>query len=176
MFSLNITSTEKELLERVEEYAKSIGCFSSGIVEENVIDVVEREKLNAEENVPRYQRSTTPYDLYGISRHGEVGYVGRSCDSVSKRIRIHLKMGEMVNDPFAKWLAEGLEVKDIDAGVLKSVVGFEVARSEEDILRHQLKPLFNKQDGEYGLIRKIGGLKPLGRLLGIDMQDRKQPH
>jgi hypothetical protein len=171
MFGLHITSTGKELLERVEEYAKSIGCFSSGIVEEKIIDVVE--ELNGEENIPRYKRSTTPYDLYGITRHSdEVGYVGMTCDSVAKRIRTHVKMGEIACDPFAKWLAEGLEMKDIDAGVLKSVVGFEVAKGEEDRLRHQLKPLFNKQDGEYGLIRKIGGLKPLGRLLGIDMQDQ----
>ncbi len=70
--------------------------------------------------------------------------------------------------PFAKWLAEGLENRDIDAGVLKSVVGYDVAQNEEDILRHQLKPLFNKQDRQYGLLRKIGGLKPLGRLLEID--------
>ncbi|SRR6266568_1021565 len=102
MFSLTITATKKELLERVEEYAKSIGCLSSGIVEEKLIEAVETEKLNVEEDIPRFKRSTTPYELYGVSRRGEVGYIGRSCDSVAKRIRIHLKMGEMVNDPLCK--------------------------------------------------------------------------
>jgi len=181
MFSVTLSSEDGRLLAQVEKYGLSKGVLSGGIVEEKVLDVGldenEEEKLptfqgvvqHLEKEVPYSQRDTTFYEVYGIMRQGQLGYIGVTSAGAARRIAAHLKKAELAQDPFVQWLKEGLESKDIDAGVIKTSLGYSEAHREEKRLIHKLHPLFNKQDGEYGLVNKIGGLKQM-QLEGPDSE------
>lgn len=159
VFSVALSSVDKRQLEQVEKYAISrYGCKSGGIVEEALLD------LNGdvdEVDVPRSVQEGTFYEIYGILRSGVVGYVGITSVGTAQRVNQHLKKAEMSQDEFVLWLAEGLEKKDIQAGVIKTCIGKSEAMREEQKLIRKLHPLFNKRDGEYGLVGKIGGVQQL---------------
>jgi hypothetical protein len=170
MFSVTISSENKFLLEQVERYAVSRGCSSGGVFEEHILSLEKDEEKGEEistEVVPTprevvySRRPDTLYEVYGITRHGQVGYIGITSEGAAHRINQHLKKAEMAQDPFVQWLKEGLDNKDIDAGVIKTATGRNEAQKEEMRLIQKFQPQFNKRDGQAGLVGKIGGLKRL---------------
>jgi len=163
MFSVTLSSENRESLEQVERYGLSRGCLSGGVAHEVTLDLpVNGEDDEIQQPELMYsQRGDTFYEIYGIMRHGELGYVGITSAGAARRVSQHIKKAEAARDEFVQWLVAGLDLKDIQAGVIATCIGKAAAANEEKRLIRKLHPLFNILDGESGLVRKIGGLQQL---------------
>jgi hypothetical protein len=147
MYRLKVTSEDENVIEQVRAFAVDLGCDADVLFQAG----------NDESRTDIVRTRSDFHELYAITRGPQIGYIGVTKVGARNRINFHLARGEQANDPFVQWLAQGLILCDIKAGVIDTRNNKTDAYNRETELCVQYKPLFNKQKPT--LVDQIGGLK-----------------
>jgi hypothetical protein len=145
MYRLKVSSPDATILEQVRQFALSLGCEADMLL-----------SRNDESTTQIVPTKSDFHELYAIARNREIGYIGVTKTGAAQRINTHLAKAEQANEPFVKWLAEGLLLRDINAGVIETANNKSDAYNREMELVAKMHPLFNKRGPT--LLNRIGGL------------------